>query len=269
MSNNKYNKGVYDFRQTLADLIRLNDERGRKRLGANPASRSLHPKHQPAHLNSHADGNKPTTPRQVAKVPHPAAPLPQYRHPALRAPMPTRSRNSREEIFERRMSSLIAQHNHDSSAGSGIKAPAGLFASGLLVVCCATFALVYYLASEDRVTAASSHYLAPATAQATLGISSPVASNNTTSGNHTAAANAQAQSKIADGSWIVRPSDVKKQVQAAGQESPGSATKRQELFESFQKYLQETGIAPVTDSAHQEALFNSFVRWNMEVADAN
>lgn len=160
-----------------------------------------------------------------------------------------------------------------------MKAQTSLFASGLLVACCVAFALVYYLISDDRVTAASSHYLAPATAQATLSISSPDVSGNTTSSNQVAAANAKALSDIANGSWVVLPSDVKKQVQTeaaasvrqqtGGQEPPGSVARRQELFESFQSYLQETGLAPVTNSPHQEALFNSFVRWDLEVANAN
>ncbi|MEO9873975.1 MAG: hypothetical protein ABJF69_04070 [Anderseniella sp.] len=185
----------------------------------------------------------------------------------------------REELFERRIASVTAHRSHDSGAGGGMKAQAGLFAGGLLLTCCATFALVYYFASEDTPTAASSHFQAPTLAQATLGVSSPEASNNTTSSNRVTTANSKALSDIANGNWVVLPADVNKQVQTgeatsvrqqtAGQEPPGSAATRQELFESFQSYLQNTGRARVTDNPHQEALFNSFVRWNVEVANAN
>lgn len=278
MSNNKHNKGVDEFRQTLAELIRLNDERGSKHLTSNPASRPLLPQHQPVNTRPETQQNRPTMPGHATGIPHPAAP-PQYRPLTSRAPMPTRPPVGRQETLERRMSSAIEQSSHNSNDDSGMTAQAGLFAGALLVACCVTFGLVYYLVSDDSVTAASSHFQAPTTAQATLNSPSPEVSNNTTSGNQTGSADAKALSDIANGNWNIEPSDVSKKVrtegvasirqQAAGLEPPGAMATRQELFESFQSYLQETGRAPVSNNPHQEALFNSFVRWNVEVANAN
>lgn len=278
MSRNRHNEGVDDFRQALAELIRLNDQRGGKHPHNNPASRPIHPKHQPVHANPYAEQNKPAMPIHVAGLPRPTAP-PQYRHPTSRAQIPTRPSVGREEMFQRRMSSAMAQHSRNNDADDGgVSAQTSLFAGSLLVACCATFALVYYLGTDDNVTAASSHFQAPPTIQATSSISAPEASSNATHNNQVTSADTQALSDIANGNWVVKPSDVNQQIRAedpapvrqqtAGPETPGSAATRQQLFESFQSYLQETGLAPAGDSQHQEALFNSFVRWNVEVANA-
>ena len=307
MSNNKHDGGsVDDFRRTLTDLIRLNDQRGSKHPGSNPASRPRHPQHRPVDANPHANENRPAMPGHGAGGLHPAAPPPQHRQPASPPPMPTRPRVSRREIFERRMSSTMAQHRQHSGADSGMKAQAGLFfAGGLLVACCAMFALVYHMVADDRVIEASSHFRTPtqAQAQATLGISSADVSSNTPSSDQTAAAspaanpgtierqrdearsnvttaNAKALSDIANGSWRILPSDVSRQVrtegaasvqrQSASLEPPGpNVMTQQKLFGSFQSYLEETGLAPVANNPDQEALFNSFVRWSVEVAEAN
>ena len=192
----------------------------------------------------------------------------------------------------------MAQHRQQNSADSGTKAQAGLyFAGGLLVACCAVFALVYHLVADDRVIEASSHFRTPVTAQATSGISSADVSGNTASdqtaanpetierqrdeaGSNVATANAKALSAIANGSWRVLPSDVNRQVRAEGaaagqQQTAGldpqgpDVMTRQKLFGSFQSYLEETGLARGADTPDQEALFNSFVRWSEEVAEAN
>lgn len=316
MSNNKHDDGsVDDFRRALTDLIRLNDARGGKHPGSNPASRPRHPQHRPVDPNPYANQNRPTMPGHPAGVPHPAgAPHPavppsQHRRSPSPPPLPTRPRISRREMFERRMSSTMAQLDRRSGADNGMKAQAGLFAGGLLVACCATFALVYYVTADDRVTEASSHFQTPTTAQAqaqaqaTLGISSADVSNSASSSTQIAAAssaanpetaerqsgevrdnaataNAKALSDIANGSWRILPSDVNKQVRTQGAASvqqqtaslkpPGPNVKtQQELFGSFQSYLEKTNLAPVANNPDQEALFNSFVRWSVEVAEAN
>lgn len=310
MSNNKHDgASVDDFRRTLTDLIRLNDQRGGKHPGSSPASGPSapgrrHPPHRPVDANPHANENRPAMPGHGAGGPHPAAPPPQHRRPASPPPMPTRPQASRRELFERRLSSTMAQHRQQSSADSGTKAQAGLyFAGGLLVACCAVFALVYHLVADDRVIEASSHFRTPVTAQATAGISSADVSGNTPGSDQTAAAspaanpetierqrdaagsnvataNAKALSAISNGSWRVLPSDVNRQVRAegvaAGQrqtagldpQGPDVMT-RQKLFGSFQSYLEETGLARGAGNPDQEALFNSFVRWSEEVAEAN
>lgn len=269
MGNNKHDEGsVDDFRKTLTDLIRLNDERGSRHPGSNPASRPRHPQHRPVYPNPGANQNRPTMPGHVAEPPS------QYRHLASRAPMPTKPRESRRQMLEGRISSAMAQLDQYSGVDSGMKAQAGLFAGGLLVACVAAFVLVSYLVTDDvtddSVTEASSHFQAPTTAQATLGISSPDVST----------ADAKALSDIANGSWLVLPSDVKKPVRTEGATSvqqqtaslapsgPNAMT-RQELFGSFQTYLEKTDFAHVTSNRDQEALFNSFIRWSEEVAEAN
>lgn len=310
MSNNKHDGGsVDDFRRTLTDLIRLNDQRSGKHPGSNPASgprapAPRHPQHRPVDANPHAanphaNENRPAMPGHGAGSLHLAAPPSQHRHPASPPPVPTRHRVSRRELFERRMSSTMAQHRQQSSADSGTKAQAGLyFAGGLLVACCAVFALVYHLVADDRVIEASSHFRTPVTAQAISGISSADVSGNTPSSDQTAAspetierqrdearpnvatANAKALSDIANGSWRILASDVNSQVrtegtasgqrQTAGLEPPGPDVMTQrKLFGSFQSYLEETGLARGADTPDQEALFNSFVRWSEEVAEAN
>ena len=311
MGNNKHDGGsVDDFRRTLTDLIRLNDQRGSKHPGSNPASGPRasgprHPQHRPIDANPHANENRPAMPGHGAGGLHPAAPPPQHRHPASPPPMPTRSRVSRRELFERRMSSTMAQHRQHSSADSGMKAQAGLFfAGGLLVACFAVFALVYHLVADDRVIEASSHFRTPTQAQtqATLAISSADVSSNTPGSDQTVAAspaanpgtierqrdearanvttaNAKVLSDIANGSWRILPSDVNRQVRSEGAasvqrhsaslEPPGpNVMTRQKLFGSFQSYLEETGLARVANNPDQEALFNSFVRWSVEVAEA-
>ncbi|MEO9877581.1 MAG: hypothetical protein ABJM26_10200 [Anderseniella sp.] len=202
------------------------------------------------------------------------------------------------------MASTMAQHRQHSSADSGTKAEAGLFfAGGLLVACCAVFALVYHMVADDRVLEASSHFQAPTQAQATLGISSADVSGTTPgndqiaaappaanpeaierqsdeAGSNVTTANAKALSDIAEGSWRILPSDVNRQVRTEGAasvqrhnaslEPPGpDVMTRQKLFGLFQSYLEETGRARVVNNPDQEALFNSFVRWSVEVADAN
>ncbi|WP_108883335.1 hypothetical protein [Anderseniella sp. Alg231-50] len=295
MGSNRHDQNsVNDFRKTLADLIRMNDEHRGQYPDGNPATRPHHPHHHQQTHARHAGKTKPGMPRHLTETPHPVAPPEQHRHAASRTHLPTRHLQSRDEMFENRMSSVMAKHSRQKDVNSGMKVQAGLFAVGLFAACSATFALVYYLTADDRVTQASSHFQAP-TAQAVSGTGSSGVSGNITGSNHVAAAlsqpqaapeasanvaNAKALSDIANGNWLVLPSDEQQQSRSEEAASAGQQTvsqepvdstvlTRQELFESFQTYLEKTGQAPVTNSPHQEALFNSFVRWNIEVAKAN
>lgn len=82
------------------------------------------------------------------------------------------------------------------------------------------------------------------------------------------------------GQWLSVPADIEltqppKVTAAASQQSTGAkpaagAVKtRQELFKSFQAYLESTGNAETIDLPGQKALFNKFIRWSVEAPVEN
>jgi len=82
------------------------------------------------------------------------------------------------------------------------------------------------------------------------------------------------------GQWLAVPADTglatpSTVTAAAAQQSTrampadGAIKTQEELFESFQAYLESTGHAGTINHPGRKALFNKFIRWSVEVPIGN